>query len=119
MTLSAFRLRIGEEELDPEPVTRLEAITDAVELPREAMGLGDVKFMAAIGAFIGWPGVVFTLLVSSAVGAVVGIGLILLGKRDWGHIPYGPYLAVAATLWIFGGDRLVAWWLRLIQPMGG
>lgn len=118
VTLSPSRLRIGEEEMDPEPVTRMEVTADAIELPREAMGLGDVKFMAAIGAFIGWPGVVFTLLVSSALGAAVGITLILLRKRDWGHIPYGPYLAVAATIWMFGGHRLGGWWLQLTRPVG-
>lgn len=112
--LAPGRLQIGEEELNPEEVPHLEAVCTEIVFPREAMGLGDVKFMAAIGAFLGWPAVVFSLMVSSMIGAVVGVSLILLRKREWSsHLPYGPYIALAATVWIFGGKRLVRWWLGL------
>lgn len=106
--LAPTKLRIDEEELDPEVVPYMEAVTEQLVVPREAMGLGDVKFMAAIGAFLGWQGVVFSLMVSSIIGSVVGIGLILLGKRAWSsRLPYGPYIAAAAAIWVFGGYR---WW---------
>ena len=76
-------------------------------VPREAMGLGDVKFMAAIGAFIGWQGALFSLMVSSLIGAAVGVTLILLRKREWSsRMPYGPYIALAAVIWLFGGKKL-------------
>ena len=72
-----------------------------ITLPREAMGLGDVKFMGAIGAFIGWQGAIFSLMVSSMIGAAVGVVLILLRKREWSsRMPYGPYIAAAAVIWI-------------------
>jgi len=106
------RLQIGDETLEPEKVPHLEAIADHMTLPREAMGFGDVKFMAAIGAFLGWKATVFSLLVSSMIGALVGMILIVLRKRDWSaKIPYGPYIALAALAWIFGGHRLLEWWL--------
>ena len=70
----------ARDVLDPEQVPYLEATTGEVILPREAMGLGDVKFMAAIGAFLGWPGVVFSLGVSSLIGSVVGVRLIACEK---------------------------------------
>lgn len=107
------RLEIGREVLDPETVPFMEALTDRVTLPREAMGLGDVKFMGAIGAFLGWPATVFALLLSSMLGGMVGLGLITLRRREWSsRIPYGPYIALAAAVWMFGGDRLFYWWIR-------
>jgi leader peptidase (prepilin peptidase)/N-methyltransferase len=100
--------------LNPEQVPHLEAVCAEIVLPREAMGLGDVKFMAAIGAFLGWKAVVFSLMLSSMIGSVVGVTLILLRRREWSsRLPYGPYIALAAATWIFGGQRLVQWWFGL------
>jgi len=110
--LSPTMLRIGEEKLNPEEVPHLEAVSGEIVLPREAMGLGDVKFMAAIGAFIGWKGVIFSLMLSSVIGSVVGIALIAMRQRAWSsRLPYGPYIALAAAVWVFGGRHLFGWWL--------
>jgi leader peptidase (prepilin peptidase)/N-methyltransferase len=107
--LQPKQLRIGPDTFDPENVLYLEAVTDHVVLPREAMGLGDVKFMAAIGAFLGWPAVFFSLALSSVIGSLAGLALVLLRKRDWSaRLPYGPYIAVAVVIWIFGGYRWLA-----------
>ena len=104
--LSLSALQIGGEKINPEDVAHLEAVSAEIVLPREAMGLGDVKFMGAIGAFIGWQGAIFSLMVSSMIGAAAGIILILLRKREWSsRMPYGPYIAVAAVIWIFGGKK--------------
>jgi len=109
--LSPATLTIGEEELNPEEVPYLEVLADEIVLPREAMGLGDVKFMAGIGAFLGWPAVIFCLAVSSLLGSLVGVTLITLKKQDRSApLPYGPYIAVAAALWLFGGRHLIGWW---------
>ncbi len=111
--LSSTKLIIGEEELDPNTVAHLEVTTDELQLPREAMGLGDVKFMAMIGAFLGWQAIIFSLMFSSIIGSAVGVGLILARKHEWSsRLPYGPYIAVAAAMWVFGGAHL---WLRFWQ----
>jgi len=104
--LSTASLQIGNDRFVPENVPHLEALCSEVILPREAMGLGDVKFMAAIGAFLGWQGAVFSLMASSVIGAGVGISLILLRHRATSKMPYGPYLAVAAVLWLFARHHL-------------
>lgn len=111
VTLSPSRLQIGEESLNPEEVPHMEAVSEEIVLPREAMGLGDVKFMAAIGAFLGWKSVIFTLMISSVIGSIVGLSSIALGKRAWSsRIPYGPYIAIAATICIFWGHQIIDLW---------
>ena len=115
VALQKGTLTIGNESLDPKPVKHWEVTTSEITIPREAMGFGDVKFMGAIGAFLGWQATLFTLMVSSIVGATVGVFLILVGKSDWGkELPYGPYIALAAVVWIFGGYELWDWyWGRI------
>lgn len=100
--LSPKQLRIGDEEFNPETIPHMEAVGSEIVLPREAMGFGDVKFMAAIGAFLGWQATVFSLIVSSFLGSIVGIiGIATKGRERFARIPYGPYIAGAATIWIF------------------
>jgi len=111
--LAPNSLQIGEDKLEPEAVAHLEAVSAEIVLPREAMGLGDVKFMAAIGAFLGWQAVIFSLMLSSIIGSCVGVALILLRKREWSsRLPYGPYIALAATVWVFCGT----WIMQRVFP---
>ncbi len=113
LRLRAGEMQIGDEILDPSTVPWMEAETDEVTVPREAMGLGDVKFMAAIGAFTGWEGVLFSLGAGSVGGLLVTIVLTVLGRREWSaRIPYGPYLAGAAMIWILGAREGVLHWLH-------
>lgn len=80
---------------------------------REGMGGGDIKLLAMIGAFLGWKGVIVTILFSSFVGAVVGGALIVIsGKKGRYAIPYGPFLAAAAVLYLFIGDSIIGWYIR-------
>lgn len=113
LRLTPQSLRIGGETFDPTSVPCLEVVTSEIIVPREAMGLGDVKFMAAIGAFLGWQATLFSLMVSAVIGSVVGVVPIIFGKQEWSsRLPYGPYIALAAVIWIFGGRHLAAWWFR-------
>jgi len=107
LRLTPETLKLGDEKFNPETEPHMDVVCSEIILPREAMGLGDVKFMAAIGAFIGWQGAFFSLLASSLIGSAAGIALILLRKREWSsRMPYGPYIALAAVIWIFGGKKL-------------
>ena len=65
--------------------------------------------MAAIGAFLGWQATLFSLMVSSIIGSAVGVALIVCGRREWSsRLPYGPYIAAAAVIWVFAGKQLLA-----------
>lgn len=84
---------------------------------KEAMGFGDVKLMGAIGAFFGWKAVLFVLLSASLFGSIVGVGLIVLGKRQLqGRIPFGPFLALGTLIWMFWGRALVSAYMRFLLP---
>lgn len=83
---------------------------------REGMGGGDIKLLAMIGAMIGWQGVLFTLFAASAIGTVVGLlAMLRLGKDMRLAIPFGPFLAAGAVLYIFFGQPLIAWYLGLLR----
>ena len=88
----------------------------SVTIPREAMGFGDVKFIAAIGAFLGWQAVIFTVFAASVIGCVAGLaGIFLARDRSGARIPFGPFLALGATGWLFGGQRLFDWYFSLFN----
>ena len=93
----------------------LVAIIGKWAFKKDAMGLGDVKLLGAVGALLGIPGVVYTILMSSLVGTVVGLGMIAIGGHQWrSRLPYGPYLAAAAASWVLGGDQLWNWYIRFV-----
>ena len=82
---------------------------------KEGMGYGDFKLLAAIGAFVGWKLLPIVILLSSVVGAVVGVGLIVLARHARGTpIPFGPYLAAAGILALFWGQSLTDRWLAAL-----
>ncbi len=79
---------------------------------REGMGYGDFKLLAALGAWLGWQMLPLIVLLSSVVGAIVGIALIVFKGRDHNiPIPFGPYLAVAGAIALFWGPTLMRWYL--------
>ena len=81
---------------------------------KEGMGYGDFKLLAALGAWMGWKALLPIVLLSSLVGAVVGIALIFLARRGREiPIPFGPYLAAAGMIMMLTGDRLTRWLVPL------
>ena len=85
---------------------------------KEAMGLGDVKLMGAVGAFLGWHAVLFTIVGGALVGSIVGVTLILTRRAKLqGHIPFGPYLSLAALAWVYWGPLLWQGYCHLMVRM--
>ena len=81
----------------------------------EGMGLGDVKMLAMVGAFLGWQGVLVTVFLGSLAGALVGLALIAAGRLDLGsRLPFGVFLAGGAMVALFAGPALVARYSRLL-----
>jgi len=79
---------------------------------KEGMGYGDFKLLAALGAWLGWQMLPVIILLSSVVGAVIGIAMIVMRGRDRNiPIPFGPYLAGAGVLAVFFGKSLMTMYL--------
>ncbi len=84
-------------------------------MKKEAMGGGDVKLLAAIGGVVGWRGVVWTIFVSALVGSIIGVWEKYLCKKGDGYIPYGPFLGLAAFLYLFVGPQTIEWYLGYLK----
>jgi len=83
---------------------------------KEGMGHGDFKLLAMLGAWMGWQSVLPIILLSSVVGAVVGITLIVIRGRDKNiPIPFGPYLATAGWITLLWGDQIIQSYLTTMS----
>ena len=79
---------------------------------KDGMGFGDFKLLAALGAWLGYSALPLIILLSSVVGAVVGIaGILILGRDKNLPIPFGPYLAMAGWIAALWGDQIIQWYL--------
>ena len=87
----------------------------------DGMGFGDVKLLAMMGAFLGaLPAVPFIVLISSVLGSVVGIAIIVTQGRGFqAQVPFGPFLSVGAILYLFFGDAIIARWLPAFYLLPG
>jgi leader peptidase (prepilin peptidase)/N-methyltransferase len=112
------RVHVGAEEFSLDTVDQISGVARELEIPREAMGRGDLKFLAAIGAFLGWRGVLFSIFAGSVVGSLVGLATLIIGKRVWSaKLPFGPYLALGALTWTFFGEKFVRWYFQFVNPV--
>lgn len=81
---------------------------------KEGMGGGDIKLLAMIGAFLGWKAVLPVIFLSSFMGTTVGVPLMLIKRTNSKlAIPFGPFLAAAAIVYLFWGNGLIRWYLHL------
>jgi leader peptidase (prepilin peptidase)/N-methyltransferase len=110
------RLVIEGEEIPLEQIESVAGTLRAITIPREAMGFGDVKFIACIGAFLGWKAVLFTICAASIVGCVAALAGIFIARDKAGsRVPFGPFLALGGAIWIFGGDKLWDWYFGILR----
>ena len=82
----------------------------------EGLGMGDVKMLAMIGAFLGWKLVLLALLLASFLGSLVGVAILIVRKESLKYaLPFGTFLAAAALVAAVAGDALMAWYLGFYQ----
>ncbi len=111
------RVDVEGRMLALDDVTQISGVARSLLIPREAMGRGDLKFLAAIGAFLGWRAVLFSLFAGSLLGSIIGLITLVMGKRVWSaKLPFGPYLAFGAVSWMFFGDTFLHWYGGWLNP---
>ena len=113
MEIRRDEVSVGEKIWKIEMLKSLEGQATKAVIPREAMGMGDPHLLGMIGAFLGWPAVVFVVL-SSCFYAILTA---LVGRIGFGRpLPFGPFLALGALTWVFGGWKLWIWYTGIFQP---
>ena len=102
--------------IELEGVKKLEGNTTEIVIPREAMGFGDVLLLAMIGSFLGWKAVLFTIVAASVIGTLFAVVPRFFGRTEWSaRIPFGPYLAAGAMIYLFYGAQFVEWYLNRLH----
>lgn len=109
-------LELDGERVELDTVKKVTGKILSAVVPREAMGFGDVKFMAMIGAFLGWDAAIFTIFAASILGAIVGLVQKFVLREEWARpLPFGPYLALGAFLWMFTGPAIWFWYVGILR----
>ena len=93
------------------------AILGELAFGKEAMGGGDIKMMAMVGAFTGWPGVIFTVFAGSLTGSLV-FGYINFVMKKHLLVPFGIFLSIGATVYVFSGQDIIDWYLGFFNIAG-
>ncbi|MBI4196343.1 MAG: prepilin peptidase [Deltaproteobacteria bacterium] len=85
---------------------------------REGIGMGDVKLITMLGAFLGWKGVFFVLMISSLLGSLTGLVMMVVSRKNLQYeIPYGPFLAAAALLYLFIGQEMIHFYFEVTSHL--
>lgn len=89
------------------------AVMGKILFKKEALGGGDIKLIAACGAFLGMPGVIITIFLSALLGSIFGVYFIIFKKgKASSQVPYAPFISAAAFLYIFYGEMIVRWYFN-------
>lgn len=83
---------------------------------KEGMGGGDIKLLAMMGAWMGWKSIIFIILVASLIGSILGTIALLVSKKGLrARIPFGPFLALGALIYLFFGKEIITWYLNILS----
>ena len=77
------------------------------------MGTGDIWLAFLMGLVLGWPNILVALMLAFFIGAIIGVALIILGRKSMkSEIPFGPFLVLGTFLALFWGEKIVSWYLN-------
>ena len=120
LTMTQDGVAVGHRTLPWTAIDRLDVVATRWATPREVLGLGDVKLMAMLGAFLGADAVLFIALIASAFGCITGaLWLVVDPDRRQRPLPFGPFLATGAGIWVMGGAELVILYQRFLNRLLG
>ncbi len=95
-------------------VLLLVAILGSFLFKKEAMGGGDIKLAAMVGAFLGWQLTLLSLFLSFFTGAIIGIVILIKNKGESDPIPFGPFIALGTIIALFFGNSIINWYLSIV-----
>ncbi len=112
LVIGPYLVVAGQHRVPFRELTQLTAQVTEWRVPREVMGLGDVKLLAVIGAFLGVEALFTVILLSAVTGCFGGLLMLLFqnNRKDSHIIPYGPFLALAAVIWMLCGIEITRWY---------
>jgi leader peptidase (prepilin peptidase) / N-methyltransferase len=94
----------------------LVAVLFELIMKKEGMGGGDIKLLAMIGAFLGWKALPFVILSSSLAGSIIGGAALMINRKGIRtKIPFGPFLALGAILYVFFGKEIINWYVNFLS----
>jgi leader peptidase (prepilin peptidase)/N-methyltransferase len=116
--VSRTTITIGETERPLGEIGTVTARLVSWEYPREVMGHGDLKLLAMVGGFLGPDATVFVLMGGALLGCVCGVvRAVAMPAQRHGPLPFGPFLAAGAVLWVLGGEAFVRWYGALLASL--
>jgi leader peptidase (prepilin peptidase)/N-methyltransferase len=119
LTIKHDAITIGDTSYTLSDIKNIQLKSKFFVVPREAMGRGDIKMLAMIGAFLGPAGVVCSLMLATFSGCLVGGLGIIIGKFTKSkQLPFGPYLAIGAAIWMLFWPDLIEIYLQSIDSLG-
>ncbi|AHF07417.1 type 4 prepilin peptidase 1 [Desulfitobacterium metallireducens DSM 15288] len=124
LTLPLLTIGIGSSFFLPMGLSGGESLASAIgaggafwliaKIYPQGMGLGDVKLIAGMGAFLGFPNILLALFIASLIGSIIGLlWMVIRGREFRAQIPFGPFLVLGAYATLFGGDCLIQAYLTL------
>ena len=118
LEISHQGLTIDDNKYELKDIKDINIKSSKFIVPREAMGRGDIKMLGMVGIFLGPAGAIFTLMFATFAGCIVGVLGMLFGKFAKGkQMPFGPYLAAAATYWMLFWPETVEAYQLLIENL--